>query len=1633
MAYDPSIFNINPYYDDFNDATGFLRVLFRPGYALQARELSQAQSILQNQVSKIGDHLFKDGSRIIGGGISVRTTSAIRITTASLATASVTDYSALIGKEITQSSGAIKAKIVNYLPLSAGGSTTHLVVVIDFMVGYAFTAGTIVYDSTTLTMIGSTESCKMITVGNGVFYVDGFFAPVDTQYFTPSRVVGLTLDVAFGGTAASFNALTTRVGFDVVRDTVTSEEDSTLRDPAIGSSNYNAPGGDRYKIDLILAQSGLTAQADDFIELVRFEEGKITRKSERVSYAEIEKTLSRRTYEESGSYVVRPFDLNIKDAGGATLSFVMGPGKAYIVGKETETQNPETLSVTKARTTKTETSLLFPYSFGNYVGVCMGASASNGTTFASNLSYIGSGSAVVKFRNNDNTSVLATGYVHGAIPFATGETAGHKYNLYLYGVSGSVAGASFGTIYSGSSAGVTWGEFVPSSGTTFQSINDPTNQSLLYEIPVGYAISNITSVRVPGRMWTTGLASGSGYSNSGGKTTFLFDTSKFSDSIASTNIDFDVGVAKSDVAVVNSQGRVFFPENHLGETGVTATASSMTLHYDGDPSGFISGVMKVFVPVIYRTTSPTTSSMRYKASALGADTSLTVANSATTHSSAVNGRSVISLSNVDVYQITGITFTPDSGAAQNITDYFELDDGQRETHYEYAKLIVKPSKQSDFTTTYITPNDGSFSASYKYFTHIGGIGTPFLGATAYSQNNGISYENIPLFTNSRTGKTVSLANCLDFRHSTTTGIAASAPLIKPYRSTKPTELSYTHFLPRIDKLCLRNDADDGSAEFFVVQGTPDMSPSASSDPVDSIVIGSISIPAYTHNSGDVLFTPYENKRYTMQDIGKIEKRIDEVEVFAKLSISEVEIDSRSIKTLAGASSEPLKTSIFSEEFLGHSIGDVASHEHICSIDYELGELRPFFTPYNISFSAYGYGSEGTTLSSDGLITINYGLENYITNTEWTKKIVVNQSNTVNWLGFASLSPSASSVYDTSYRPVTKTNALGENDNWLGSNANNARGFGTQWNDWESLWTGIEDNQNEQDDIQKQNLKTPHVKSSSLVPNINSGNERVGIERTIIGIDESLSTRMRISRLKNRIKSRVDSRIVDKSVVPYIPATAGIILTVHGLKPSITGLSVYFDGDVVKSGVSSDAYGSCGVTFSIPANTYLTGEKIVRISDSSTSENATTSAEASYYCLGAFTQRDSGSYSTRPPTLRRQTVSNENIIKNPFAREYSVDVLENSQWSDPLSQTFFVDKKSNAEGIFIKDVGLFFSAKDSALPVTIQIRPTVSGYPSPCVAIPFSTKTLLPTQVNADSENPTVTTFTFSSPIFLEPGEYAICIITNSNKYEVYVADSGYNALATGSSTAGRVGSNQKVGVLFTSTSMGVSVPENSTDLMFTMNRCEFDSGSNNFTATISNAAEKQVLKFSSPEIIPYGCTITRQFTGNVSDTFRNNENNYPTILLTGTPGVQYTLNGNAFVSPVIDSSVLYGTAIDMRATTASPSSYVSRVVSVDSALSNGLAVFVDENTPTTSSVEVYYRASSIGQSDILTKAWTSVARQDSASISGSDLEYSEGVYGVNTSVPFSSYQIKVVLSSTGSPTYHTTSAVRSIRATSFIR
>ena len=507
-------FNSNPYYDDFDSNLGFLKVLFRPGYPLQARELTQIQSILQNQVSKIGDHLFKDGSRIVGSGIGVRTTSTARISVPSLDAAGITDYSELIGKQISTTTA--KAKIVAFSPLSSGGSSSQLLTSVNFISGSNFATGGVSFGTLSLTLVESSKTAKVVTVSDGLFYIDGFFVPVGLQSFIPTRVVGSTLDSVFYGTQ-SFSDLSTRIGFFIERDTVTSREDLSLLDPAIGSSNYNAPGGDRYKINLILGQSGITAQTNDFLELLRIENGDITKKLEKITYAEIEKTLARRTYEESGSYVVNPFDISVKDAG-VSLDISFGSGKAYVLGHEIETQYPQKVSISKARTTREETAVTFPYSIGNYIGISM-SGVSLGVTLASNIEFSSSSSAIINFRNSAG-SVVASGYIHGVVPVSTGVSYSQLANVYVYGLSGSVVGASSGVLYA-TSGGVTLCEFGPISGTTFGKIEESNTQSLVYEITPGYAISDITAITVPGKIWANCVITNDGASAA----TYTFNTS----------------------------------------------------------------------------------------------------------------------------------------------------------------------------------------------------------------------------------------------------------------------------------------------------------------------------------------------------------------------------------------------------------------------------------------------------------------------------------------------------------------------------------------------------------------------------------------------------------------------------------------------------------------------------------------------------------------------------------------------------------------------------------------------------------------------------------------------------------------------------------------------------------------------------------------------------------------------------------------------------------------------------------------------------------------------------------------------------------------------------------------------------
>ena len=61
--------NVAPYFDDFSAKDQYFKVLFKPGFPVQARELTGMQSVLQDQIEKFGSHVFKEGSSVTGGGI----------------------------------------------------------------------------------------------------------------------------------------------------------------------------------------------------------------------------------------------------------------------------------------------------------------------------------------------------------------------------------------------------------------------------------------------------------------------------------------------------------------------------------------------------------------------------------------------------------------------------------------------------------------------------------------------------------------------------------------------------------------------------------------------------------------------------------------------------------------------------------------------------------------------------------------------------------------------------------------------------------------------------------------------------------------------------------------------------------------------------------------------------------------------------------------------------------------------------------------------------------------------------------------------------------------------------------------------------------------------------------------------------------------------------------------------------------------------------------------------------------------------------------------------------------------------------------------------------------------------------
>jgi hypothetical protein len=353
-------FNSEPYWDDFEASNGakdknYMRILFRPGYSVQARELTQIQSIIQNQLKNFGDHIFKDGSPVYGGHISLDT-SLTYLTLQSAYNGVDIDVADFENRVIFNSSGTakIRAKVV-----ASDETRTYPTLMVRYLRGTTFPDGNVITTSSgsfaQLTTANSSGIGSVASIAEGVFYVDGYFVKVEPQT--------IVLD-PYGSTP------TYKIGLEIDDEIMDESGDANLLDPAQASFNYQAPGAHRYRFALNLAKRKLDSIDDQkFFELLRVESGLITKQVVYPIYSEIEKTLARRTFDESGDYTVRPFAISLASNTACNDVFIVNiePGKAYVKGFEYETQGTQSLRVNKARTKNTSTDYDLSLEYGNYL------------------------------------------------------------------------------------------------------------------------------------------------------------------------------------------------------------------------------------------------------------------------------------------------------------------------------------------------------------------------------------------------------------------------------------------------------------------------------------------------------------------------------------------------------------------------------------------------------------------------------------------------------------------------------------------------------------------------------------------------------------------------------------------------------------------------------------------------------------------------------------------------------------------------------------------------------------------------------------------------------------------------------------------------------------------------------------------------------------------------------------------------------------------------------------------------------------------------------------------------------------------------------------------------------------------
>jgi len=672
----------NTYKDDFTDSDNYHRILFNSGRILQARELTQAQTILQKQIERFGNNIFKEGSIVKAGGFVVNNAyEYIKLDTTSNALPA--DTTTLIGTEFASQDGNnIKAEVIEVVAAEGADPATLYV---KYTYTKDATAGAssirmpsgvnINNGSVTLTTASSNASGTGIraSVRSGIFYVKGHFVFTEDQ----SIIVSKYTDTYTGD-----------IGFKVTEDVVTTTDDNDLYDNQGETPNISAPGADRYRIKLTLIRREDIVGNENFVFIGEVFQGAVGKYvGEFNPYNVPNQVTAERIKENSGDYIVKPFKIKFEDDSADThLLLKISDGIAVVDGYRVA-RNPSQIRIPKSRTSSSSPNSITVASFGNYVKVSSVAGNTNGLPNLSTFEELDIQDSA-DFHGG-STAKLGTARVRGI----SEDGANYRYHLFDINMD---TGKSFRNAKSIGSDSDNWFNIIQENSEAV--LYEPEKNTALFPLPSSRP-SELEDIVLTEQRYASSISADSGDLPTLG-----------ANEVFANSTDWVFAKADSDIYT----GSVSFsPSTIDGQASGTVTLSGA------------SGSSNIELAYYVTTTATGSNMIRNK-------TKTTHTASGVSIESDGSGTEYFSIGKPDVISITKV-----SDSASGTIDYlprFDFDNGQRDNYYDIGRLILREGQTAP-ASVYI---------SAEYFDH--STAGHFFAFSSYDSSDIGGYQNIPTYT-----------------------------------------------------------------------------------------------------------------------------------------------------------------------------------------------------------------------------------------------------------------------------------------------------------------------------------------------------------------------------------------------------------------------------------------------------------------------------------------------------------------------------------------------------------------------------------------------------------------------------------------------------------------------------------------------------------------------------------------------------------------------------------------------------------------------------------------------------------------------------------------------------------------------